>query len=296
MRFDLTDLQLFLNVHEAGSITAGAQRSHMTLASASERIRGMERVLGVALLSRGHRGVAVTPAGQTLLHHARLVSAQVERMRGDLAQYGEGLKGHVRLWCNTVALSEYLPPLLGGFLLRHPSVSVALQERSSPLIAEALRSGECDMGIVSDAVDLDDFECFAFRHDPLSLIVHKGHALAVRREVFLAEVGAESFVGLGEDSALQVLVAQQARRLGLALDYRIHLGNFDAVCALVAQGVGIAIVPRVVAQRCVRDLPIVTLALSDAWADRQLFLCVRPRAELALHARRLVDHLLSEGS
>ena len=98
MRFDLTDLRLFLNVQETGSITAGAKRSHMTLASASERIRGMEDTLGVPLLLREHRGVEPTPAGRTLAHHARVVLAQMDRMRGELDHYGHGLKGHCLLY------------------------------------------------------------------------------------------------------------------------------------------------------------------------------------------------------
>jgi DNA-binding transcriptional LysR family regulator len=84
MRFDLTDLQLFLNTVEAGSITVGAQRTYIALASASARIRGMEEALGVELLVRGRRGVQPSPAGRTLLQHARIILQQVERMRGDM--------------------------------------------------------------------------------------------------------------------------------------------------------------------------------------------------------------------
>src|SRR3546814_2365580 len=131
MRFYLTDLRLFLNIREEGTITDGAQRSHMTLASASERVKGMEDAVGVALLLRGRRGVQVTPAGRTLLHHARSVLQQADRMRGELDLYGQGLKGHVRLLCNTSALSEYLPDILGGFRAQHSQISVDLEERMS---------------------------------------------------------------------------------------------------------------------------------------------------------------------
>src|SRR6478752_6942416 len=178
MRFDLTDLRLFLNVHEAGSITAGAGRSHMTLASASERIRGMEDALGVPLLVREPRGVQVTPAGRTLVHHARLVLGQIDRMRGELDHYGAGLKGHVRVLCNTTALSEYLPPVLGAFLKDHPHISVDLEERLSHEIADALRTGACDIGVLADSADLHGLRTRIFRHDPLTLIVPRGHPLA----------------------------------------------------------------------------------------------------------------------
>ena len=120
MHFDLTDLRLFLHVAEAGSITAGAARSGLALASASARVRGMEEQAGVALLERGRRGVEPTPAGRALLHHARLVAQQIERMRGELGEYARGLKGHVRLLANTAAMAEFLPEVAGRVPGREP--------------------------------------------------------------------------------------------------------------------------------------------------------------------------------
>ena len=138
MRFDLTDLRLFLNVHDAGTITGGAKRTHMTLASASEHIRAMEDALGVPLLLRDRRGVRVTPAGRTFVQHARAVQQQMERMRGELSDYSAGLKGHVRLLCNTAALSEYLPQVLARFLANIPG-SPSSEERPSQEIVDAVR-------------------------------------------------------------------------------------------------------------------------------------------------------------
>jgi DNA-binding transcriptional LysR family regulator len=109
MRFDLVDLRLFLFVAEAASITHGAARAGMALASASERIRLMEESLGVPLLERHRRGVSPTPAGAALVHHAQLVAQQLDRMRGELSEYSEGLRGRVRLFANTTATAEFLP-------------------------------------------------------------------------------------------------------------------------------------------------------------------------------------------
>lgn len=292
MRFDLTDLRLFLNVQETGSITAGAKRSYMTLASASERIRGMEDILGVPLLLREHRGVEPTPAGRTLAHHARVVLAQMDRMRGELDHYGHGLKGHVRVLCNTTALSEYLPSVLGDFLKDHPRVSVDLEERLSHEIADALRAGTCDIGVLADSADLQGLHTRTFRHDPLTLIVPRGHALAGGPAVTLAEVAGEEFVGLVEGSALQEHIAHHARRAGRPLSYRVRLRSFDAVCRMVGQGVGIAIVPRVAAARYGRAANVQRVALADAWAARDLVLCVRET--LPAYAAELVAYALRD--
>ncbi|MGJ7611612.1 MULTISPECIES: LysR family transcriptional regulator [unclassified Variovorax] len=295
MRFDLTDLRLFLNVAEAGSLTGGAARSHMTLASASQRVRGMEDALGTPLLTRHAQGVRPTEAGRTLLHHARVVLQQMERLRGELGEYGQGLKGHVRLMCGTSALTEHLPEVLARFLAQHPRVSIDLEERPSPDTVEALRAGLCDIGIVSDAIDTQGLECHAFRRDDLVLVMPRGHALAGRRRVTLAEVVEVAdieFVGLPADSALQQLVATQARSLGRHLSYRVRVHNFEAVCRMVEQGIGVGIVPQTAAARCARTMKIARASLAEAWAQRTLLACVRASQALPLNAQRMLQHLL----
>lgn len=292
MRFDLTDLRLCLNVHEAGSITGGAARSHMTLASASERIRGMEATLGVPLMTRDRRGIQMTPAGRTVVHHARVVLAQMDRMRGDLEQYGKGLKGHVRLLCNTAALSEYLPEVLSTFLTRHPLISIDIEERLSYEIADALRGGLCDIGIVATSADLQGLQTYPLRSDPLALVVPKNHALAQRVSVSLGEVAHLDFVGLAPGSALHDHVAHHARRLGKPLSYRIRLRSFEAVCRMVGHGVGIGVVPRTAAVRYARSTGVKRLALTDAWASRDLVLCVREAEALPIYVKQMIHHIL----
>jgi len=292
MRFDLTDLRLFQNIVEAGTLTEGAQRTHMTLASASQRVRGMEKTLGGPLLERHPHGVRPTEAGRTLLHHARVVLQQMQRLRSELGEYGAGLKGHVRLLCNTSAMTEHLPEALSAFLAAHPKTSVDLEERGSQDIVDAVRAGLCDIGICSDAVDTEGLERFVFRREDLALVVPRGHALAGRRRAALAEVADSEFVGLSAGSPLQELVDLHARRLGRHLHYRVRVRGFEAVCRMVEHGIGVGVVPRTAAARCARSLKIARLALTDAWAQRNLLACVRRMDELPLNAQRMLQHLL----
>ena len=292
MHFDLIDLRLFVNIAEAGTITAGAEASHMTLASASERIRGMEQSLGASLLVRERRGVSTTPAGRTLLQQARLVLQQVEQLQGELGQHGQGPRGHIHMLCNTAAMSEILPALLASFLTKHRGLSIDLDERTSDEIVDALRGGVCDLGLVSDSADLAGLQPLPFRADPLVLVVPKTHALAAATSVRLADVAGEAFVGLVKGSALQEHLALQARRLGKRLDFRIRLRSFEAVCRMVGHGVGIAVVPQTAARRYARAAGLHRLRLADAWATRTLMLCVRDLEQLSPHARLLVQHVL----
>lgn len=292
MRFDLTDFRLFLNVVEAGTITAGAENTHMTLASASERIRGMEDDLGVELLQRESRGVRPTPAGRAFAHHALMVLQQMDRMQGELGEYGDGLKGHVRLLCNTSALSEYLPEVLGVFLAEHPGISIDLEERSSSEIVNALRDQACDIGIISDSVDIAGLTVFPFRPDPLVLVVPLEHVLAKRPVIRLADLVDFPFVGMIEGSALHEHINHHARRLGKRLNYRIRVRSFESVCRVVGIGIGIGIVPKTVATRFARISKVKKIDLSDSWAVRNLVICVRNHESLSAQAQQLIKHVL----
>ena len=293
MRFDLTDLRLFTHVHAAGSITGGAALSHMTLASASERIRAMEDSLGVPLLVRVPRGVQPTAAGHSLLLHARQLLLQVERLQADMGGYGAGLQGQVRLLCNTSAMAEHLPRVLSGFLGAHPGISVDLEERPSEEIADALRLGLCDIGLASDAADLAGLSVHPLWPDPLVLVVPRGHAWAGRGGVTLAEVAATPLVGLAEHSAFHAHLARHARRIGRRLDYRVRLRSFESVCRLVGAGIGLGIVPGSVAARCARSAGVQRVPLAEDWAARQLVLCLRAGEALAPAAQLFVQHLLA---
>lgn len=294
MRFDLTDLRLFVNVVDAGTLTAGAERSHLSLASASNRVLGMEETLGAALLVRRKNGVAPTEAGQSLLLHARRVLDEVEQLRAEVGAHGQGLQGRVRLLSNTSAMAKHLPQVLAGFLAEHPKVSIDLQERGSEQIAESLQAGLADLGILSDAVATTGLDSIVWARDDLVLLVPRGDPLAGRRTIALAEAVQREFVGLAAGSALQELVSTQARRLGHRLAYRIRVGSFDALCTMVEQGIGVAVAPRtVLAARPGRSAGLRALPLSDAWTQRHLLVCSRAGSPLPRHARLLQAALAS---
>jgi DNA-binding transcriptional LysR family regulator len=266
MHFDLTDLRLFLHVVEAGSITAGAARSGLALASASARVRGMEEQVGVPLLERGRRGVEPTPAGRALLHHARLVTGQVERMRGELGEYTRGLKGHVRLLANTAAAAEFLPEILAAFLAANPNVDVDLDERPSPEVARAVAEGLAEVGIAAAHADFSGLEVLPFRSDRLVLVVPQGHALANRRRVAFAEALGSEFVGLSGDSALGEHLAGHAARTGARMRTRVRVRGLDAACRMAALGAGVAVVPEAAARRWTGGGALALVPLEDFWA------------------------------
>jgi len=289
MRFDLTDLRLFLSVVECGSLTGGARAMHLALASVSERIAGMEEVLGAPLLERNRRGVRATAAGQALVRHARAILGQVEQMRGELRTYATGLKGRIRLLSNTAAMASFLPPQLCRFLATHPDLSIDLEERPSTEIVQTLVDKRADLGIVADVTDLGMLQTHLIASDELFVVASRSHRLARQEKVVFADILAEPIVGM-KDTALETHLAERAARLGRQLDYRIQLRSTEHVGMHVEAGIGVSIMSGALARTIRRDLAI--LPLAQDWAVRRLYLCARDFAALTPHARLLAQQLL----
>lgn len=291
MRVDLTDMRLFRDVAEAGSITAGAARSRLALAAASTRIRGLELDVGAPLLVRSRSGVTLTPAGHSLLTHARGLLADAERLVEDLRAYASGLTGEVRLLSNTNAITEFLPEVLATFLAANPGVSIDLEERLSDEIVGLVAEGAADMGIVAGTADLGALESFPFRTDRFVLVTAADHPLAGATSVRFAEALDYDLVGLDRASALQRFLTDKAARAGRALRLRVQVRSFDAVCRLAEAGVGVGVAPQTTARRAAATMRLGVIPLADDWALRELTLCVRDLAALKPTARRLADAL-----
>jgi DNA-binding transcriptional LysR family regulator len=292
MRFDLTDLRLFLLVVEHGSLTAGARAMHLALASVSERISGMEAALGTPVLERTRRGVRTTAAGEALLGHARLILGQVEQMHGDLRGFGEGLRGRVRLWANTAATATFLPQQVCRFLVAHPDLSIDLNERTSGETVLAIAQERADLGIAADTSDLTGLQIRPIALDQLVVLAEEKHPIAAQSRVPFAEILRESCVGLS-DAALEKHLAQRAALLGHQLHYRVRLRNPNDLIDAVHAGIGIAILSEAHAAKL--DRPgVARRPLSEPWTARRLYLCARDFNNLTPQALLLAEHLLAD--
>lgn len=291
MRLDLADLHLFLCVADAGSITQGAARANLALASVSERLRSIEADAGIALLERRPRGVITTEAGEALAHHARLMLRQQALLKGELQDFATGARGTLHLYANTAALTEFLPSRLAPWLADRPRLHVELKERTSADIVRTVAAGLTEAGIVSDAVDAQELTLQPVAKDHLVLIVPAGHHLAQRGTVPFAEVLKEPFVGLAAGSALQDHIEEHARTAGHSLALRIRMKTFEGLCEMVAHGVGLGIAPQRIASRYRRRHGYRTIGLGDDWARRHLCLCFRDWETLSLPMQSLLVHL-----
>ena len=252
----------------------------------------MEDSLGAPLLERNRRGVRATPAGSALVHHAQLVIQQLDRMRAELSEYAEGLRGRVRLLANTTATAEFLPAALGAFLSLHPQIDIDLEERSSREIVRAVAQNLAEVGIVGDEVNpAKELQIFPFAEDRLVLIAPRNHVASHQRTIAFRDALAYDHVGLPAGNALQDQMEDHAARAGGRLKLRVRLPGFDAVCQVVGSGIGVAVLPATAARRYQRSAAIRIIPLVDTWAPRRLTICVRSFTALPPHGQRLVEHL-----
>lgn len=293
--FDLVDLRLYVRVAEASSLTRGAERSFLSLAAASLRIKNLEEALGAQLLYRTKKGVSPTQAGDVFLDHARRVLQEIELLQGGMQPFSRGVRGHVRLFANATAISELLPRVLAKFFAIHDVITVDLQERLSAEIVRAVHEGIADIGVISANVRADGLETLPYKKDRMVLAVPFEHPLAQVPYIRFADALEHEFIGLDAHSATYSFLQNEMTQLGRGMRQRIQVGSFDAMCQMIEAGVGIGVLPEMSARRHARTSRIKTIQLLDDWAVRELRICVRSQSGLPVFARELIDFIVNSG-
>jgi DNA-binding transcriptional LysR family regulator len=290
-RLDLTTLQLFIAVYEEGTLTRAAEREAIAISAASKRLLELEQAVGATLFQRTARGMTLTPAGETLLHHARRVMRDVENIGIELAGHATGVRGYVRMMANLSAIVEFLPEDLRAFLSVNEQIKIDLEERPSGGVVEAVADSLADLGICSGEADTRGLQATHYRHDSLVVVMREDHPLAGRERVTFAETLDSDHVGLHSASSINARTHMAARQAGKPLRLRIHVPGFDAVCRMVQADMGVGVLPANVFQIMGRPLGLVAVKLEDEWAERNLVIVVRDAGSLSPVGRLLFDHL-----
>ena len=290
-RLDLFSLSLFSLVARSGSISKGAELALLAVGAASKRITDLEAAVGATLLERHSRGVTLTVAGQALQRHAQRILGDVDQLAAELSDYASGLVGVVRLWVNTSAVTQFLPRDISTFVRANPGIRLELEEEDSSEVVLAVLDGRADFGIFADRTPTLGLQVMNYREDRLVLVVPRGHELARRRSVRFEEVVEYDFVCLSKGTSLAKRLLSETEALGRRLKMRIQVRSFDAMCLMVAAGMGVAILPGEAIQPHVRSMKLRQIALEDAWASRRLLIGLRDANVVPRHVRVLIDHL-----
>lgn len=292
-RIDLTSLQLFVAVCELGSIGRAAEREFIAASAISKRLSDLEATLGITLLYRHARGVDLTPAGESLLHHARSMLYSLEKMQGELSEYADGVRGHVRVHANISAIVQFLPEDLGAFVRDHDAIKIDLEEHLSGEVVRAVQEGAADLGICHVPEGTGELQTLPYRQDRLVLVVPRSHPLAGQAAIDFIDSLDFDHVGLHTASSIYVAMHQAALEAGRSVRLRIHVTGLDAMCRMIDNGLGIGVMPLQAFELMRGGIGggLCSVALQDAWAQREIRLVARDFSTLPVAARTLVQHL-----
>ena len=290
-RIDLTTLRLFIAVCEEKNLTRAAMREGIAASAVSKRMNDFEAAFDVSLFERLAKGMALTPAGEALLHHARVTLLNVEKIAVEMAEYSSGVRGHVRMQANLSAIVQFLPEDLSGFFSGHGLLRVDLQERPSREVVRGIEEGAAEIGICSGAVETRGLETLHYRYDNLVVVVRPDHPLAGCERLSFTETLDFDHVGLHAASSIYLMSQYAAAQAGQSMRLRIHVPGFDAVCRMVQAKMGVGMIPDRAFEVVGAGMNLRAIPLRDAWARRELRLVVRASRELSGTGRLMLDHL-----
>lgn len=300
-RLDLVSLSLFSLVVRTGSISRGAELAHLAVGAASKRISDLEDAVGAELFERHSRGVTLTHAGQALQRHTQRILADVDHLAAELSDHAQGIVGVVRVAANTSAVTQFLPADLARFTAAHAGIRIELDESDSREAVLAVVDGRADLGIFADRTATLGLQTVPYRRDRLVLVVPTTHPLArpgaggaPATPLPFADVADLDFVSLPAQTSLAQRLAAESAAIGRRLRVRIHVRSFDAMCQMVAAGLGVAVLPDAAVQPHLRSMGLARIGLLDPWVERSLLIGVRDLAALPRPVRVLLDHLASE--
>jgi len=290
---DPVSLRLFIAVCEEGAISKASEREFIAPSAVSKRIADIEADIGTPMLLRSKKGVVPTPAGQALLRHARQLLRSMERLQGELSEYAEGARGHVKILANVSSIIEFLPEELSDFMLENAHIHVDIEERFSPDVVRGVAEGQADLGVCRKSMVSGDLEFIDYRSDHLAVVVNGDHHLAGRTQIAFAETLDYDHLGLSAYATLNAYMQRAAVQAGGEVRFRTHVSSFDAAYRLIHVGLGLGIFPSEAVSRYTDLFDLKVIPLTDDWALGQFVICVRDAEALSLSARRLLNHLLA---
>jgi len=286
MRTDYLGLEAFVAIADLGSFKRAAAHLTLSQTALSHRIRKLEADLGVQLLIRTTREVALTKEAQAILPEVR------ESLRAlASAYYGLTEEGHARrrtlsFACLPTLAYNYLPQILRDFAEEHREIVVQLHDRQVSQVYELVENGTAEFGISLVGARRWDLDVRAIHTEPYVLFVHRAHPLARQDSVRRSDLAGMPFAQISTQSRNRQMVDDALGEYREAMHLRYLVQNPAMALSLVAAGAAVTILPRLMANLAWEDL--VALPFSDVSMQRTLGLVTRRGAALSAPSRRLV--------
>jgi molybdate transport repressor ModE-like protein len=292
---DARRLRVLREVHQQGTLSAAADALHLTPSAVSQQLAALEREVGQPVIERNGRGVRLTGAAEVLVGHANVVLAQLEAAAADVAAFSDGVVGTVRIAGFATALAELVAPAVAALRATHPRLALTITEQEAPDCFRSLARGDADVALsmasrLAPPADDPRFAMRALRSDVLDAVLAADHPLAARERIGLAELSGEPFVGPPDGTSCHDVTVSGCAAAGFVPAFEHWSLDFYTTMALVAAGLGVALVPRL-AQSAVPPGAVIRPLEAPAPA-RHVFAATRAGAERRPTVAAVLDALV----
>ncbi|WP_371525848.1 LysR substrate-binding domain-containing protein [Streptomyces sp. NBC_01283] len=255
-------LLYFVAVAETRHFTRAAEQVHVSQPSLSQQVRALEKELGAELFSRARGNIALTDAGEALLPLARRILADADTARIEVQELAQLRRGRIRLGATPSVCTGLLPEVLRAFHDQHPGIQLLLEESGSHDLVRELARGALDLAVVvlplpSPSPALTTVELL---REDLVVVSSPDAPGFGGRTVRVADLQRERLVMFRHGYDLRELTVAACRAEGFEPEFAVEGGEMDAVLGFVRAGLGVAVVPRMVAERAGRGLRMTALA------------------------------------
>ncbi|EHM01299.1 LysR substrate binding domain protein [Acetobacteraceae bacterium AT-5844] len=290
MAIDLDQLRAFVAVAEAQSLTRATDTLHLSLPAVSRRLSALEEELGVALLARSTRRVALTQTGREFLPRARRLLDELEESLLGIRETAARRRGLVTIACIPTAAYYFLPETLADFARRFPNVRVRVMDLSADGVVDAVATGGAEFGIGMEGAVHPEVEFRPLRRDPFVLACRRDHPLAKKRGLKWADLHNETLVGVSRRSGNRLILDRALLPRGIQPNWRYEAEHLSTSLGLVEAGLGVAVVPRLALPREAHPV-LVARPLADPKIERATGVMLRRGAVPGPAARALLDLL-----
>lgn len=243
---ELRQLRYLVALAEERHFTRAAAREHIAQPALSQQLRRLEQEVGLPLVERTTRRVAMTDAGELVLARARRILAEVDAVHAELGALRGLQTGHVGIGAMHTMGPVDVSLALALFHQRHPGVELTVREQSSEELAEMLRVDELDLAFLSvtERIESHGLGLHQLVSEELVVLLPRDHRLAGRRRVRMEELAGEQFISFRDGARLRELLVSAARQAGFEPSVQLESNESERIRRLVARGLGVAILPR----------------------------------------------------
>jgi DNA-binding transcriptional LysR family regulator len=252
LRVGISELETFLTVARLGSFSAAALALNVTQPSITSRVQRLEAALGTRLLIRTTRKVELTKAGRLLHVEADKALAGLRKLVGQLRADAATARNRIVITATQMVAATILPDILRSYRERYPDVDVEVRDLRHKDTLQALAAGDADIGVIHFDGDDKRFRSQPLLDEAIVLVVPPSHPLANKKRASLDDLAAYPLMLLEQYEGIRVRIAAELARRGLALKRAQTAGNLTTLMGLLDAGMGILLLPRVMARQSLR--------------------------------------------